>query len=400
MTAETQPRLKITYATLRNDNDELHAQFEAGAGQGARRAARPATTATSSAARERDGDGDVREALARSTRRRSWARSPRARAQDVQDAIAAARAAFPAWAAGRGRSASRSCARPPTLISERQMEFARAAGDRGRQEPARGARRRRGDGRPDPLLRATWSSTTTASTTPMGNLGDAAVHTRSVLRPHGVFARHQPVQLPDGAVRRPGRRRARGRQHGRLQAELATRRSPASSLLQACATPACPTACSTWSWARARRSATSSRRTRASTASSSPARSRSACDLFKNFATALSPSRSSSRWAARTRRSCRATPTSTRRPRASCAPRSASAARSARRTAASTSSGRSTTSSSGCSSRRPRRSRSATRSTAQNWLGPGHRPARGRPLPARPSPRRAATAASSPAASA
>ena len=24
------PRLKITYATLRNDNDELHAQFEKG----------------------------------------------------------------------------------------------------------------------------------------------------------------------------------------------------------------------------------------------------------------------------------------------------------------------------------------------------------------------------------
>ena len=38
--------------------------------------------------------------------------------------------------------------------------------------------------------------------------------------------------------------------------------------------------------------------------------------------------------------------------------------------AASTSSGRSTTSSSACSSRRPRSSPSATRSTAQNWLGP------------------------------
>ena len=34
--------------------------------------------------------------------------------QDVQDAIAAARAAFPAWSAGRGRSASRSCAASPT----------------------------------------------------------------------------------------------------------------------------------------------------------------------------------------------------------------------------------------------------------------------------------------------
>ena len=30
MTAEPAPRLKITYATLRNDNDELHAAFDGG----------------------------------------------------------------------------------------------------------------------------------------------------------------------------------------------------------------------------------------------------------------------------------------------------------------------------------------------------------------------------------
>ena len=30
MTTETKPRLKITYATLRNDNEELHAQFDSG----------------------------------------------------------------------------------------------------------------------------------------------------------------------------------------------------------------------------------------------------------------------------------------------------------------------------------------------------------------------------------
>ncbi len=43
---------------------------------------------------------------------------------------------------------------------------------------------------------------------PMDNLGDAAVHTRSILRPHGVFAVDQPVQLPDGPVR-PVRRARR-----------------------------------------------------------------------------------------------------------------------------------------------------------------------------------------------
>ena len=64
------------------------------------------------------------------------------------------------------------------------------------------------------------------------------------------------------------------------------------------------------------------------------------------------------------------TPTSRRRPRGSCARRSGSAARSARRTRASTSSVRSTTSWSACWSRRPRRSRSATRSCAPTGSGP------------------------------
>ena len=31
---------------------------------------------------------------------------------------------------------------------------------------------------------------------PMDNLGDAAVHTRSILRPHGVFAVISPFNFP------------------------------------------------------------------------------------------------------------------------------------------------------------------------------------------------------------
>ena len=47
----------------------------------------------------RDGDGHLRGALADRPRHRSWARSRRATAADVDDAVAAARAAQPAWAA-------------------------------------------------------------------------------------------------------------------------------------------------------------------------------------------------------------------------------------------------------------------------------------------------------------
>ena len=41
---------------------------------------------------------------------------------------------------------------------------------------------------------------------PMGNLGDATVHTRSVLRPHGVFAVISPFNFPMALADRPDRR--------------------------------------------------------------------------------------------------------------------------------------------------------------------------------------------------
>ncbi len=55
---------------------------------------------------------------------------------------------------------------------------------------------------------------------PMDNLGDAAVHTRSILRPHGVFAVISPFNFPMALAAGPTVGCAHGRQHGRLQAEL------------------------------------------------------------------------------------------------------------------------------------------------------------------------------------
>ena len=42
---------------------------------------------------------------------------------------------------------------------------------------------------------------------PMDNLGDATVHTRSILRPHGVFAVISPFNFPMALADRPDRRR-------------------------------------------------------------------------------------------------------------------------------------------------------------------------------------------------
>ena len=55
---------------------------------------------------------------------------------------------------------------------------------------------------------------------PMDNLGDPTVHTRSILRPHGVFAVISPFNFPMALAAGPDRSRADGRQHGRLQAQL------------------------------------------------------------------------------------------------------------------------------------------------------------------------------------
>jgi hypothetical protein len=53
---------------------------------------------------------------------------------------------------------------------------------------------------------------------PMGNLGDSAVHTSSILRPHGVFAVISPFNFPMALATGPDRRRADRREHGRPQA--------------------------------------------------------------------------------------------------------------------------------------------------------------------------------------
>src|SRR5450759_2412581 len=94
MTATSEPRLKITYATLRNDNEQLHAQYDAGLliARGEMGAIhglfingewRPATETFDKVS---PVDGSLVGHFARGTRK------------DAKDAIAAARAAAPGWA--------------------------------------------------------------------------------------------------------------------------------------------------------------------------------------------------------------------------------------------------------------------------------------------------------------
>ena len=117
MTTDSKPRIKITYATLSADNEELHAGFEAALGGGARQARRP-PPATTSTARGGMATAPSRPAH-RSTATSSSARSRRGTAADVDDAVAAARAAQPAWAARPWRDRLAIVKRAGDLISER-----------------------------------------------------------------------------------------------------------------------------------------------------------------------------------------------------------------------------------------------------------------------------------------
>jgi 1-pyrroline-5-carboxylate dehydrogenase len=191
MSTEAKPRLKITYATLRNDNEELHAQYEAGLAKA--RSMLGGTYRNFVGGVERDGegtfekrtpiDGSLMGTFAKGTRK------------DVQDAIAAAREAFPAWGRRSWQERVAILRRVADVISERQMEFSALLSievGKNRLE-ALGDVEETAD-----LIR--WSCDMVERNhgfdDPMGNLGDETVHTRSVLKPYGVWGVISPFNFP------------------------------------------------------------------------------------------------------------------------------------------------------------------------------------------------------------
>jgi 1-pyrroline-5-carboxylate dehydrogenase len=187
----SRPRIKITYATLRNDNDELHALFEAGLAKARGLLGQHHRNFVGGAEREGDGafekftpiDGSSMGTFARGTR------------QDVRDAIAAARTAFPAWSRRPWQERVAIMRRVADVISERQMEFAGLLA----MEVGKNRLEALGDVEETAdLIR--WSCDMMERNDgfdhAMGNLGDAAVHTRSVLKPYGVWGVISPFNFP------------------------------------------------------------------------------------------------------------------------------------------------------------------------------------------------------------
>ena len=215
MTTDSAPRIKITYATLSADNEELHARVRGGRRRGTGEAS-AGTTSNYIDGAWRDGDGtfEVRSPIDRDIVLGTFARGT---AADVDDAVAAARAAQPAWAAVPWRERLAIVTRAGDLISDRLMEYsADMAIEVGKNRiEALGEVEESAD-----LLRyyAQTMEDNDGYDHAMGNLGDAAVHTRSILRPHGVFAVISPFNFPMALATGPTGAALHGRQHGRAQA--------------------------------------------------------------------------------------------------------------------------------------------------------------------------------------
>jgi 1-pyrroline-5-carboxylate dehydrogenase len=192
MTTETQPRLKITYATLRADNEQLHREYEAGLAEA--KGLLDGHHRNWIDGRDRDGDGEttVRSPIDRDIVLGHFAKGTR---DDVREAVAAARRAQPAWFALGWEKRLEILKRAAELISERQMVY----GGLMAIEVGKNRLEALGEVEESADLIRYYAQTAEKNNYydhPMDNLGDGSVHTRSILRPHGVFAVISPFNFP------------------------------------------------------------------------------------------------------------------------------------------------------------------------------------------------------------
>ncbi|MEJ7748058.1 MAG: aldehyde dehydrogenase family protein [Candidatus Limnocylindrales bacterium] len=192
MTTEQKPRIKITYATLKADNEDLHAGFENAVDRVRTNLGEHHRNYVDGSWRDGASTFDVRSPIDRDIVLGTFAAGTE---RDVDDAVAAARAAQPAWAAMAWRDRLAILRRAAEFISDRLMDDAAImAIEVGKNRiEALGEVEESAD-----LIRyyARTMEDNAGYDHPMDDLGDASVHTRSVLRPHGVFAVVSPFNFP------------------------------------------------------------------------------------------------------------------------------------------------------------------------------------------------------------
>ena len=185
----TTPRMKITYATLSADNEELQSAFDSALARAALGETYPMIIGD-----EERRSNDTFEDRSPIDRELVIARFPTGTRTDVQDAIAAARAAYPAWRATPWRERLAILRRAADLISERQFDYAALM----TLEVGKNRLEALGDVEETAdLLRYYGDEFEKADgfVKPMGSLSPTE-KTRSVLRPYGVFGVISPFNFP------------------------------------------------------------------------------------------------------------------------------------------------------------------------------------------------------------
>jgi 1-pyrroline-5-carboxylate dehydrogenase len=189
--ATTTPRMKITYATLSADNEELQSAFDAAVERA--RADLGRSYPMLIGGEERTGEETFEDRSPIDTEL-VVARFPVGTRGDVQDAIAAARAAYPAWRDLGWRKRLEILRRAADLISERQFDYAALMAF----EVGKNRLEALGDVEETADLLRYYSDEMERNEgfeRPMGSLSPIE-HTRSVLRPHGVWGVISPFNFP------------------------------------------------------------------------------------------------------------------------------------------------------------------------------------------------------------
>ncbi len=189
--ATSTPRMKITYSTLSADNEELQAAFDAALEKVRDRLGQSHPMIIGDEERRADQEFEDRSPADTDI---VVSRFPVGSATDVRDAIGAARAAFPAWRDLGWRRRIELMRRAAELISERQFEYAALMSF----EVGKNRLEALGDVEETADLLRYYSDEMEQNdgfVKPMGSLSPTE-HTRSVLKPHGVWAVISPFNFP------------------------------------------------------------------------------------------------------------------------------------------------------------------------------------------------------------
>ncbi len=189
--ATSTPRMKITYSTLSSDNEELQSAFDAAVDTVRGELGRSYPMLIGG--EERRGEQEFEDRSPIDTEI-VVSRFPVGTRHDVKEAVAAAQQAFPAWRDLGWKKRIEIMRRAADLISERQFEYAALM----TFEVGKNRLESLGDVEEAADLLRYYSDEmehNNGFVKPMGSLSDAE-HTRSVLKPHGVWAVISPFNFP------------------------------------------------------------------------------------------------------------------------------------------------------------------------------------------------------------